>query len=404
MQLAKLGDHALRIIITRSLRGFADGGVSVLLATHLTALGFNAVEVGALVTGTLLGSAALTLTVGLWGNRFSHRGILLGSALLMFATGLGFFGIHSFGPLLLVAAAGTLNPSAGDVSVFLPTEQAVLSDAAAGDRIAAFARYNVCGNLAGALGALTSGLPGQLAMRWGAERQSATRWGFLVYAAIAVLVALLYRGLPQREPPHALAKTTALATSRRVVLKLAALFSLDSFAGGFAVQSLLALWLFKRFGLSIGQVGGVFFASGVLAAFSQLLSGRLAARIGLIETMVFTHLPANALLIGAAFMPNAHWAVALLLMRMSLAQMDVPARQAYVMGVVPPEERAAAASVTNVPRSLAAAITPFLAGLLLARSSFGWPLVFAGALKIAYDLLLLALFRSTRPLDELARR
>jgi MFS family permease len=395
----QLGDHALRIVITRSLRGFADGAVSVLLATHLTALGFSEIQVGALVTGTLLGSAALTLAVGLWGGRFPHRSLLLASALLMFATGLGFFSAERFGPLLLIAVAGTLNPSAGDVSVFLPIEQAVLSDVSAGERIAAFARYNVCGNLAGACGALLSSAPGQLAVRWGAERQAATRWGFVVYAAVAVLVALLYRGLP-RAQPHTTRKPAPLASSRRIVLKLAALFSLDSFAGGFAVQSLLALWLYQRFGLSVTQLGSVFFASGVLAAFSQLLSARLAARFGMIETMVFTHLPANALLIGAAFMPNAELAVALLLLRMTLAQMDVPARQAYVMSVVPPEERAAAASVTNVPRSLAAAITPFFSGLLLAHSSFGWPLVFAGGLKIVYDLLLLGMFRATRPLAE----
>jgi MFS family permease len=388
------------MLTTRSLRGFADGAVSVLLATHLTALGFSEVEVGALVTGTLLGSAALTLAVGLWGSRFSQRSILLGASLLMFATGLGFFAIEQFGPLLLVAVAGTLNPSAGDVSVFLPSEQAVLSGVTATKRIGAFARYNVCGNLAGALGALASGVPGQLASHWGSDGQSATRWGFLLYAAIALLVALLYRSLPRTEPRQTRHQPAPLAKSRRVVLHLALLFSLDSLGGGFVVQSLLALWLFRRFGLSITELGAVFFASGLLAALSQLLSGRLAARIGLVETMVFTHLPANGLLILAAFMPNAALAVTLLLARMALAQMDVPARQAYVMGVVPPEERAAAASVTNVPRSLAAATTPFLSGLLLAHSSFGWPLVLAGSIKIAYDLLLLLQFRSTRPLDE----
>jgi predicted MFS family arabinose efflux permease len=185
-----------------------------------------------------------------------------------------------------------------------------------------------------------------------------------------------------------------------VVLRLALLFSLDSAGGGFVVQSLLALWLFQRFGLSIAQTGAVFFGTGILAAFSQLLSSRVARRFGLIPTMVGAHLPANALLILAAFMPNAPLAITLLLLRMCIAQMDVPARQAYVMNVVPPEERAAAASVTNVPRSLATATTPLLAGWLLSKTSFGWPLVLGGALKILYDLLLLWQFKSHRPEHE----
>jgi hypothetical protein len=184
------------------------------------------------------------------------------------------------------------------------------------------------------------------------------------------------------------------------VLKLTALFSLDSFGGGFVVDSLLALWLFQRFGLSLEAAGAVFFAARLLSAFSQLVSSWLAARIGLIPTMVYTHLPANALLVAAALMPSAPLAVACLLGRMALSQMDVPARQSYVMAVVPLEERAAAASVTNVPRSLASALTPLAAGALLARSSFGWPLVLGGSIKIAYDLLLLAQFRSVPPAVE----
>jgi MFS family permease len=391
----KPGAHtgANRLFLTRGLRGFADGAVSVLLVPHLASLGFSELQIGALVTGTLLGSALLTLATGFWGGPLRQRSILLAASLLMFATGLGFLALHSFVPLFALAVIGTLNPSAGDVSVFLPAEQALLSQVAADRRITAFARYNVCGNLAGALGALATGLPDKLARLFGAATQDAARWGFLAYALIALVVAFLYRGLP-REPALGRASRAPLAKSRSVVLRLAALFSLDSLGGGLVVQSLLALWLFKRFGLSVSQVGSVFFACGVLSAFSQLLSGPLARRIGLIRTMVYTHVPANALLILAAFMPTAGLAVTMLLLRMSLAQMDVPARQAYVMGVVPPEERAAAASVTNVPRSLAAAVSPVLAGLLLSHTSFGWPLVIGGGLKILYDLLLLQQFRA----------
>jgi predicted MFS family arabinose efflux permease len=221
-----------------------------------------------------------------------------------------------------------------------------------------------------------------------------------VYAALAVGVGALYTGLREGAAPEPGAARRPLARSRRIVLQLSALFALDSFASGFVVQSLLALWLYRRFGLSVQQAGAIFFAAGSLNAFSQLLSARIAERIGLVQTMVFTHLPANVFLVLAAFMPNAPLAVTFLLLRTLFSQMDVPARQSYVVSVVPPEERAAAASVTNVPRSLAAACSPLLAGVLLEHSSSGWPLVLAGALKIAYDLLLLARFRAVQPADE----
>jgi predicted MFS family arabinose efflux permease len=306
----------------------------------------------------------------------------------MFVTGLGFFEITSFWPLLLVAVAGTLNPSSGDVSVFLPTEQAVLSETVASPHLTAtFARYNLGGNLAGALGSLASGFtPGFVA-------HGDYRWGFVVYAAVAVVAALLYRNLSPSVERRLTGQRSPLAKSRSTVLKLSLLFSLDSMGGGFVIQTLLALWLFRRFDFSMQTTGAIFFAMNLLAAFSQLFSAPLAARIGLIKTMAYTHLPANAFLVTAAFMPSAPSAVAFLLLRMSLSQMDVPARQSYVMSVVPPEERAAAASVTNVPRSLAAATTPLLAGAMLSHTTFGWPLVCGGLAKIIYDVLLLHQFR-----------
>lgn len=391
-----------RLLVARALRGFADGFVSVLLADYLTAIGFSPVQIGTIVTGTLLGSAALTLLVGLAGHRLRRRAVLLGAAGLMFATGLGFFGVTAFWPLLVIAVAGTLNPSSGDVSVFLPTEQALLPETvAARDRTGLFARYNLAGTFAGALGALASGVPVWLAHRRGWDLAAAERSGFLLYAAVAVIVALLYHSLsPGVEAQRPDAPRRPLERSRAMVLRLAALFSLDSLGGGFVVQSLLALWLFRRFDLAVTTVGTVFFVAGLLAAFSQLMSARLAARIGLINTMVYTHLPSNGLLILAAFMPTAPLAIALLLLRMSLSQMDVPARQSYVMAVVPPQERAAAASVTNVPRSLAAATTPLLAGALLSHSAFGWPLICGGIAKAVYDVLLLLQFRAVKPPEE----
>ncbi len=386
------------LLATRAVRGFADGVISVLLASYLSAIGFSPLRIGAIVTGTLLGSAALTLIVGLLGHRFSRRRVLIGAAGLMFATGIGFAGVTAFWPLLLVAIAGTLNPSAGDVSVFLPLEQSLGSETvSADDRTAMFARYNLSGTLAGAFGALLSGVPVVLAHRNGWGIAAAERSGFVLYAAIAIVAGLLYARLsPAIDRRHAGGTAGPLAESRGLVLRLAAVFCVDALGGGFVVQSLLALWLFRRFEMSVATAGAVFFTAGLLAGFSQLASSRLAARIGLINTMVYTHLPSNVLLVLAAVMPNAVLAVTFLLLRMSLSQMDVPARQSYVMSVVPPRERAAAASVTNVPRSLAAATTPLIAGAMLSHSSFGWPLIAGGVLKGLYDLLLLQQFRSAR--------
>jgi len=254
-----------------------------------------------------------------------------------------------------------------------------------------------------ALGALCAGVPVAIAKSQGWDLVDAERSGFVVYAVVAVLVAVIYRGLP-KPPPRPRMRTAPLAKSRGIVLRLTALFSIDSFAGGFVVQSLLVLWLFKRFDLSVETAGAIFFVAGLLAAFSQLASAWLSARIGLIRTMVYTHLPSNACLIVAALMPSAPLAVAFLLLRTSMSQMDVPARQSYVMAVVPPEERAAAASVTNVPRALASSLSPAISGVLLATTTFGWPLILCGVLKIIYDLLLLAQFQSRRPEEELAPR
>jgi predicted MFS family arabinose efflux permease len=375
--------------------------VSVLLATYLSRLGFSPFQVGAVVTGTLIGSAALTLAVGLLAQGRSHRTVLLAASALMVLTGLGFATASTFWVVLAVAVAGTLNPTAGDVSLFLPIEQAYLADRVdppARPRL--YARYNLAGSLAGAVGALASAAPERLSDATGWSLTTAQRLGFVVYSLAAVVIAVLYRALPEDAPPPRPGGPTAgrrgvrrVQRPRRIVLELAALFSLDSAGGGLVVTSLLVLWLKLRFDLDTATTGAVFFAAGLLTGTSQLLSGPLAARVGLIRTMSFTHLPANGALALAAFAPTPGVAVGLLLARSALSQMDVPARQAFVMAVVPPDERAAAASVTNVPRSLAAATTPLLAGALLGRSTFGWPLLLAGVSKATYDVLLLLLYR-----------
>jgi MFS family permease len=388
-----------RIVAGRALRGFADGFVSVLLAQYLIGLGFSPVEVGAIVTGTLLGSALLTLSFGLSAHRASLRSLLLVATAIMAATGIGFATVIWFWPLLVIAVVGTLNPSAGDVSVFLPTEQAFLAGhVSAGERPRLYAVYNLGAIFAGAFGALVSGVPEVVAHAEHWDVTDTQRSSFVLYTAAAVVIFLLYRGL-RREPEVDLPPTVereprrALHTSRRTVLELAGLFSLDSAGSGFVVTSLLVLWLHLRFDLSAGTTAAVFFAAGILGGCSQLLAPWLARRVGLVRTMVFTHIPANALLVLAAFSPNGTVAIALLLVRALFAQMDVPARQAFVMTVVPEDERAAASSVTNVPRSLASAATPLLAGVLLTHSTFGWPLLIAGTMKVTYDLLLLWLYR-----------
>jgi MFS family permease len=396
------GVDSKRLLLTRALRGFADGAVSILLPGYLTALGFSSFQIAAIIFATLTGSAALTLWIGFAANRIGRRRVLLAACALMFATGAGFTLATAFWPLFVIAFVGTLNPSAGDVSLFLPVEQSALAETVKiRDLTAIFSRYNVAGAFAGALGALASGLPALLVWRFDLDRAAALRLGFVAYSLIAIAAALVYRKLTiaveTKPPAHAAAP---LAKARRIVLHLSALFSLDSFGGGFVVQSLLALWLFRRFNMSIAAAGSFFFVAGLLGAASQLASSWLAARVGRINTMVFTHIPANVFMVIAALMPNLHLTLLFLLFRFALSSMDVPARQSFVMAVVPPEERAAAASVTNVPRSLATALAPLPSGALLDYSTFGWPLVCAGLFKITYDVLLLAQFRAVRPADE----
>lgn len=388
---------AARLIAARALRGVGDGAVSIILPAHLLALGFSGFEVGAVVTATLLGSAVMTLGSGFIAHVWTARTLLLAGCVLMFVTGMGFATTTALLPLLCIAVIGTLNPTAGDVSVFLPIEQAALAGSvSAPHRTALYARYNLAGALGSALGALASALPVWLTPVTGLTVEMLMQVAFLGYAAIALVIALLYRGLQM--PPDPQTAIAPLQTARRkIVLQLSALFTLDSFGGGFVAQSLLALWLFKRFDFSLATAAPFFFAATLLAALSQLLSPLLAARIGLVRTMVYTHIPANLLLMLAALMPTPTLAVLFLLLRMTLSSMDVPARQALVMAVVPAAERAAAASLTNVPRSLGTGLAPLLAGWLLANSAFGWPLLIAGALKIAYDLLLLLHFRHHEP-------
>src|SRR6267143_1354773 len=357
-----------RVLAARALRAFADGFIAVLLPAYLLALGLGQLEVGFISTATLFGSALATLAVGRWGHRFSIRRLLLGTSLLMAATGLAFAGLSSLWPLLLVAFVGTLNPSSGDVSVFLPLDHTPLAAA----------------------------VPEWLAARGALSMPEALRAMFVLYGAVGVAVWALYLRLPDANVEET-KPAAPLGPSRGIVWRLAGLFSLDSFAGGLIVNSLLALWLFERFGMSLTAAGAFFFWTGLLSAVSQLAAPVVARRIGLINTMVFTHIPANLCLIGAALAPTLELALGLLLARSALSQMDVPARSAFVMTVVTPEERPAAASFTAVPRSLASALSPSLTGAMFAAGAMAAPLVICGVLKTAYDLALFVAFRRAEP-------
>jgi MFS family permease len=403
MQLLPAGtsDDARIILAARGVRAYGDGFVSVLLPLHLTEMGFSSLRIGILTTATLLGSAALTLLVGHLGHHWRRVDILLRASVLMIATGVSFALLNDFWPLIVVAFAGTLNPSSGDVSVFLPIEQSILPQTTdSSQRTALFARYSLIGSLVAALGALSAGIPAALNHLAGVPLTRGLDVMFLLYGALGIGTMALYRRLSPRIEPEIAADGPALGPSKRAVYRLAALFSLDSFAGGFTLQSVIALWLFLRFDLSVAVAGTIFFWAGLLSAGSQLLAPVLARRIGLVNTMVFTHLPANMFLIATPLMPNLELAIMCLLIRSALAQMDVPARTSYVMAVVTPPERPAAASLTNVPRSLATAISPTIAGSLLNVTAFGWPLLIGGTLKATYDLMLLGMFRNVRPPEE----
>jgi MFS family permease len=395
-----------RLLATRGVRALVDGTVATVLPAYLIARGLGPTEVGAVVTATLLGSAVVTLGLGLRGGRLDRVHVLRAVAVLMVVTGLAFGLAASFVVLVVVAAVGTLNPSGGDVSPFLPIEQSLLPDTVPRDRRThVFARYSLVASLAGSFGALAAGLPEKLTEWADVTELQSLQAVFVAYAVAGVVIFFLYRRLGPRPPVELAAGARhGLHKSRAIVVRLAGLFAVDSFGGGFVGQAIIVLWLSLRHDMSTATAGAVFFWSGLLTASSALLAPRIAGRIGLIRTMVYTHLPANALVIAAALMPSVELAVACLLARSLLSQMDVPARTSYVMAMVEPEERAAAASITNVPRSLASAVPPLLAGWMLSKSSFGWPLIVGGTTKAAYDLALLRLFRDVRPPEELAAR
>ena len=401
------GDIRL-LFTTRIVRLFCYGFLSVVLALYLAQAGLSEEQIGLLFTLTLAGDAGISLWLTTSADRFGRRRTLLIGALLMIGAG-GVF-IATRNPLLLMAAAiiGVISPSGNEIGPFLSVEQAGLTQLLPDERrTQVFAWYNLSGSFATAVGALSGGWLSQLLQQSGMSALDSYRAVLMGYAvggmALVVLFLFLTAGIEiQKNTTQSEAKRTlGLHQSKKVVLRLSALFSLDAFAGGLIVQSMVAYWFHLRFGVEAGVIGSIFFGANVLAGVSALLAGRLAKKFGLINTMVFTHIPSNLLLMLVPLMPNLPLAIGMFLLRFSISQMDVPTRQSYTMAVVAPDERSAAAGVTTIARSVGAAASPLLTGIFLSVPILlSAPFFFSGGLKIIYDLLLYRSFKSTKPPEE----
>jgi MFS family permease len=394
-----VGDTRL-LFVTRFIRLFAYGLLSVVLVFYLVGLGLTEQQAGLLITATLVGDTIISLAITTRADRVGRRRMLILGALLMTAAGLVFASTANLWVLLLAGTIGVLSPSGHEVGPFLPIEQAALAHVVSDrERTEVFAWYTLTGSLGTALGALSAGVITRISQEAAESPVSSYRAVVMLYAALGIVLAAVFAGLSRRTEAAAVGETRSAATmlsglsglerSRAVVIKLSALFALDSFAGGFVVQAFAAYWFHLRFGVDAVALGAIFFWANIFAGVSALLASRLAARIGLIRTMVFTHLPSNVLLMLVPLMPSLPWAVAVLLLRFSISQMDVPARQSYVMAVVTPEERAAAGGLTGVARTIGASISPFFVGLMFARPAlWNLPFFIAGTLKIVYDIML----------------
>jgi len=393
------------LFITRSLRLFAYGALAVILVVYLTSLGLSASQTGLLLTLILVGDTAVSLYLTTRADRLGRRRMLIIGAMLMVAAGLTFAWTRNFLLLIVAGTIGVISPSGNEVGPFLSIEQAALAQVVPpAARTTVFAWYTLAGSFATAGGSLCGGVLAHVLQRSALVPLANYRVVVLLYAALGAVLAVLFTRLsPAAEvlSPGVTSTRFGIGQSRDVVLRLSGLFALDSFAGGFVVQSFAAYWFYLRFGVNPATLGVIFFWANLFAGVSALLATRLAARFGLVKTMVFTHLPSNILLILVPVMPTLPLAILVLLARFSISQMDVPTRQSYVMAVVRPEERSAAAGITGVARTTGAAIAPVFAGWLFARPSLlSVPFFIAGTLKVVYDLLLYRGFASARPPEE----
>ncbi len=397
------------LFATRVLRMFAYGFLAVVLVLYLAAVGLDAGPIGLILTLTLLGDTVISLWLTTRADRIGRRRVLIAGSLLMTGAGVVFASSDAVVVLILAATIGVISPTGNEVGPFLAVEQAALSQATPdARRTPTFAWYNLAGYVATAVGALVAGLLSQVLLNGGAAPVDAYRAVVIGYAAIGLLMAVVFWLVgpaveaPTTDADDGIRRRLGLGDrSRGIIARLSALFALDAFGGGFIPQSLMAYWFHVKFGVEPAALGAIFFAANLLAAVSSLSASRIAARIGLVRTMVFTHLPSNILLILVPLMPTLPLAVVVLLARFSLSQMDVPTRQSYVISVVEPDERSAAAGVTGVARTTGAAISPVISAQLVASAGLtALPFFLAGGFKILYDLLLYRAFTSGQAPDE----
>ena len=408
--LQALNRDAWLLFLTRFLRLFAYGLISVVLVFYLVGIGLTEAQTGLLLTLTLIGDTAISLYLTTQADRVGRRRMLIIGALLMAAAGLVFALTRNFFWLVVAGTIGVISPSGNEVGPFLSIEQAALSHVVSDRaRTEVFAWYTLTGSFATALGALVGGTLSQSLQKTVLSHVNGYRAVVVLYGVLGIVLAALFTRVSRNaevspsEPVAGggLGRLFGIHKSRRVVAKLSGLFAVDAFAGGFVVQSFAAYWFYLRFGVRPAALGAIFFWANILSGISALLASRLAARFGLIRTMVLTHLPSNILLLLVPLMPNVKLAVLLLLARFSISQMDVPTRQSYTIAVVSPEERSAAAGITGVARTTGAAISPLFVGFMFARPGLiNVPFYIAGALKIVYDLLLYKEFISTKPPEE----
>jgi MFS family permease len=409
--LRPLTSDAWLLFATRFIRLFAYGSLSVILVFYLVGLGLNESQTGMVLTLTLAGDIVVSLYLTTRADRLGRRRMLVAGAVLMALAGLAFAFTRHLIFLIIAGTIGVISPSGNEVGPFLSIEQASLSHLIPPtSRTEVFAWYTLTGSLATAFGALFGGVATQALQRQAMPPVASYRSIVLLYAFLGVALAFLFTRISsrvevnvpsERTPASPMGRFLGLGRSRNIVLKLSALFALDSFAGGFVIQSFAAYWFYLRFGAEPKTLGGIFFWANLFAGISALLASRISTRIGLIRTMVVTHLPSNLLLIAVPLMPTLSLAVLVLLLRFSISQMDVPTRQSYTMAVVEAGERSAAGGFTGVARTTGAAISPLLAGFLFARPSLiNLPFYIAGTLKIVYDLILYFSFRKFRPQEE----
>ncbi|MBV9070578.1 MAG: MFS transporter [Acidobacteria bacterium] len=387
------------LFAARIVRLFAYGFVAVVLVLYLSAIGLDDHRIGLLLSLTLAGDVIVSLFLTTRADALGRKRTLLAGALLMIGAAVVFAITRDFALLVLAATIGVISPSGNEVGPFLAVEQVALAQAAQGrDRTSLFAWYNLAGSFATAAGSLAGGFLSGLLMSRGFGAVASYRSAIIAYAILGGTLAIVFAGLSSAIEGQRTAKPVRslfrVEQSRSIVMKLSGLFAIDSFAGGLVVQSIVAYWFFRRFGLSPAALGSLFFGANLAAGVSALLAARIAKRFGLLNTMVFTHLPSNILLILVPLMPTLPLAIAVLLLRFSISQMDVPTRQAFVLAAVDPSERTAAAGITGVARTTGAALAPVIAMPLIASLTHSWlPFIAAGGLKIVYDL---ALLRSCR--------